>query len=252
MKRRLIVLLLIVVIASGCISGESGRPTKTSPTPTTTLLPAGEPRNYTQEELLQNLERITFLRFWEETTGVTVVIIGNANQTMEIKGSKVGYVDIASRRTEVNSTATVGSSIIKSRIIVTNESAYFEFAGRGENLTEPEAVEKLWESTNVLEVVRRYLTELEPFKVDFVNGTQEFYYNVTNTMMLGEVPGIEGSGNVAINGTAILRFRGGYPVEVVFRYTLKTVSEQGGVRITNIVTAVERIELQEIKTGKGT
>ncbi|AIU69597.1 hypothetical protein TEU_04145 [Thermococcus eurythermalis] len=250
MKRHLVVLLLIVVLASGCISGESDTATNNSKTATTTLMPLKELRNYSKEELLQNLETITFVRFRTETTGIATTIIGEANQTVSIKNVKVGYVDITNRRAEVNSTAAMGPSTLKSRIVVTNESAYIEAMGRKENLTDPEVIEGLFESINPVSIVKRALVELEPIKTDFINGTQEFYYNLTNTLALSEMPEAGRDGNATIKGTAVLRFRGGFPVEVVFRYTLTTVSEQGGVEITTIITGTERTEIQEIKTNE--
>lgn len=173
-------------------------PTKTStPTETQSQTPTqtqtkSKPKIYTREELLKNLEKIKSFTYLENTSVTFDVKIEQGNTTINagevsIIAKKVGYIDLEAYEADINTTTRTfpggGSSF--TREIIKDGEIYLYANGMWQKLTNetlgmpPENLLNLTWKYNLVSLVKLYLQK-EPQNTTIVNGSQIFYYNISD------------------------------------------------------------------------
>ncbi|WP_297502103.1 hypothetical protein [Thermococcus sp.] len=217
MKRlSLIVLLLLFMSVIAMYIGESPG---SSTSPKVTL----KPRHPSREELLDGLGEIRQFTFIENTSVRLNMTIRQGNltrsQNITIVYNRKGYLDFTERKAEINITTLVfpGGTSTSSREVIIGNDVYVSIGGSWFKLTNeslglpPSLVLNMTWKYNVVNFTMKYLTR-KPVKVEFRNGTQFLYYNITyddlKTIfegLLGRAPNMTTN---LTNGILELRFRG--------------------------------------------
>ncbi|NJE11838.1 hypothetical protein [Thermococcus sp. LS2] len=198
-------------------------PTETqSTTPTQTQV---KPKIYTREELLENLEKIKSFTYLENTSVTFDVKIEQGNTTVNagevsIISKKVGYIDLEAYEADINTTMTTfpggGSSF--TRQIIKNGEVYLYANGMWQKLTNetlgvpPEKLLNLTWKYNLVSLVKLYLQK-EPRNATIVNGSQIFYYNISDEDLKCIIEAFLGT---AENENMTISFSNGI-MEVVFK-----------------------------------
>jgi len=168
-------------------------PTKTStPTETQSQTPTQQPKIYTREELLKNLEKIKRFTYLENVSVTFNVKIKQGNTTINagevsIIAKKIGYIDLESYEADINTTTRTfpggGSSF--TREIIKDGEIYLYANGMWQKLTNetlgipPENLLNLTWEYNLVSFVKRYLKK-DPQNMTIVNGSQIFYYTISD------------------------------------------------------------------------
>ncbi|WP_297506449.1 hypothetical protein [Thermococcus sp.] len=211
----IILLLLFMSVVAGCI----GERSSTSTSPELTL----KPKQPSREELLEGLKEIKQFTFIDNTSlklNMTLVQ-GNLTQSQKVTliYNRKGYLDFTERKAEINITTVVfpgGASTLTREVIVGND-VYVSVGGNWFKLTNesiglpPSIVLNMTWKYNIVNFTMKYLSK-EPYRVEFRNGTQFLYYNLTYEDLKAIFEGLLGrASNMTTNltgGVLELRFRG--------------------------------------------
>ena len=211
----IVLLLLFVSVVAGCIAESPGTPTS----PNTAL----KPKQPSREELLEGLKEIKQFTFIDNTSlklNMTLVQ-GNLTQSQKVTliYNRKGYLDFTERKAEINITTVVfpgGASTLTREVIIGNE-VYVSIGGNWFKLTNesiglpPSIVLNMTWKYNIVNFTMKYLSK-EPYRVEFRNGTQFLYYNLTYEDLKAIFEGLLGrASNMTTNltsGVLELRFRG--------------------------------------------
>ncbi|WP_297535309.1 hypothetical protein [Thermococcus sp.] len=243
----ILVLVLLLAVASGCISEKSSGVSSTASTgaivnstgTTTTSTP--KPRLYSTQELLDRVSKIEEFTYFENTSMELhlVVRVGNLTQdegNVTVVYRKVGYVDLKDREAAINITTITfpGGARTFSREIIKNGEVYIFTGGTWRKLTNEtfginvsRILNVTWEY-NAVSLAEKYLRRT-PTNVSLKNGTELLYFPITESDLMAITSALLGrQANVSINvtnGILELRFRNGtfvggrlgYRVEMVVR-----------------------------------
>jgi len=250
MKRLGLVLvaLLLVGLATGCIGGNTAGTSSASPSvsmnSTSSTKTTIQPKHYSREELLKNLKSIRQFSYLENTSirfNVTVKT-GNSTQreTMTVIYRRSGYIDLDDKKADVNTTTIVfpGGARTFTRDIIIGDNIYIFLNGRWVKLTNEtlEPLSKLISNMtwryNIVSFTERYL-QGKPINETFRNGTLLLYYRITGED-LREMAGfiLENGSNITFNvsrGILELRFRNGVLTGGRMGYHM-TIYNRGEVR----------------------
>jgi uncharacterized protein (UPF0335 family) len=222
----LLVGMLLIGLAAGCIEKEESKTSTTSTTrissttstitqtETTPTIEQEQPEQtvkkvYTREELIKKLEEIKRFTFLENTSVTFDVKVKQGNLTfnageVNIITKKVGYVDLENLEADINTTTTIfpGGASSLTREIIKDNSVYLYANGMWQKLSNetfgfsPELLINLTWKYNLVSFVKLYLQE-EPQNVTMANETQVYYYTVKDEDLEEIVTLFMGIGNNA-------------------------------------------------------
>ncbi|WP_456368361.1 hypothetical protein [Thermococcus sp.] len=224
----IIALLLAMSVVAGCLNESQSLSTS----PGATL----KPKQPSREELLEGLKEIKQFTFIDNTSLRLNMTIMQGNltqrQRVTIVYNRRGYLDFTERKAEINITTIVfpGGTSASTREIIVGDEVYLFLGGEWFKLdnetfgTSKSLILNMTWNYNIVNFTMKYLSR-EPYRVEFKNGTQFLYYNITYEDLKTMFENIMGRTlNMTFNlsnGVLELRFKGTTLVGGRMGYKLK-------------------------------